>query len=478
MSQPSRRTSTKAEANPTDRLPPNSQDVERAIIGSILTSPDSCLIECIQKIKPGRLAFYDLRHQELYATMLQMWDEMEPIDLATLPTYLRDQNKLEGVGGLAYIAALPEVGMAVNLAYYIEILLEKYLGRKMIQTCTGIVQRVFDSEGEIEEILDEAERDIIKLGQERIKREMGTIKELVGQVIDRIEQYHQNQGALTGIGTGFIDFDKMTTGLHGGEMIVIAARPAVGKTSWAMNVAEHVALELKLPVGIFSLEMTALQLTERMVCSRARVNLKNIREGFMAERDMPRLVRACELIRNAPLFLDDSSGSTILQLRAQARQMWQAYGIKLFVIDYMQLLHAPLRRVENRQQEIAEISGGIKGLAKELDVPIIVLSQLNREPEKRGSGERPRLSDLRESGAIEQDADLVGLLHRDTKSKEDDEDTQEDYDVTPIKLHIAKQRNGPTGDVDLTFLRSITRFESAAKVSSEDVPPYRPPHAD
>jgi replicative DNA helicase len=277
---------------------------------------------------------------------------------------------------------------------------------------------------------------------------------------------------LTGIGTGFVDFDKMTTGLHEGEMVVIAARPSVGKTSLAMNIAEHVALELKIPTGVFSLEMTADQLVLRMLCSRSRVNLRSIRDGFLAERDFPKLTGAAGKLAAAPLIVDDTSALSILQLRARARRMKQQHGIQLFVIDYLQLLHSTSRKAENRQQEIADISGGIKALAKELAVPIIVLSQLNREVEKRaGEDAKPRLSDLRESGAIEQDADLVGLLYRETKSKDGEDDANEaEQDAIPMKLYIAKQRNGPTGDVALTFLKSYTRFESAAKVALEDVP--------
>jgi replicative DNA helicase len=273
---------------------------------------------------------------------------------------------------------------------------------------------------------------------------------------------------LTVICTGFVDFDKMTTGLHEGEMIVIAARPSVGKTSLAMNIAEHVALEQKIPTGVFSLEMTADQLVLRMLCSRARVNLRNIRDGFLAERDFPKLTGAAGKLAVAPLVIDDSSGLSILQLRAKARRMKQQHGIKLFVIDYLQLLNSTSRRAENRQQEIAEISGGIKALAKELGVPIIVLSQLNRELEKRGDDAVPRLSDLRESGAIEQDADMVGLLYKTKAKDEEDNSGESDQEAIPVKLLIAKQRNGPTGEVDLTFLKSYTRFESAAKVDSED----------
>jgi replicative DNA helicase len=253
-------------------------------------------------------------------------------------------------------------------------------------------------------------------------------------------------------------------------MVVIAARPSMGKTSLAMNIAEHVALEQKLPVGVFSLEMTAESLVLRMLCSRSRVNLRNIRDGFLAERDFPKLTGSAGKLANAPLFIDDSSGLSILQLRAKARRMAQQYGIKLFVIDYLQLLHSTARRAENRQQEIADISSGVKSLAKELNVPVIVLSQLNRELEK-DKNRKPRMSDLRESGSIEQDADLIGLLYK--PSSGDDEDSAapgEEQDAVPVNLLIAKQRNGPTGDVHLTFMKSYTRFENAAKISDDDVP--------
>jgi len=295
-------------------------------------------------------------------------------------------------------------------------------------------------------------------------------KELVKKAINTIEDFHQRQGMLTGIATGFVELDKMTSGLHGGEMIVVAARPSMGKTSLAMNIAEHVAIEQKLPVGVFSLEMTSESLVLRMLCSRSRVNLRSVREGFLAERDFPKLTGAAGKLANAPLFIDDSSGLSILQLRAKARRMQQQFGIKLFVIDYLQLLHSTARRAENRQQEIADISNGIKALAKELNVPVLVLSQLNRELE-REKNRKPRMSDLRESGAIEQDADLVGLLYKPNADEEENAAAnQAAEEAAPVNLLIAKQRNGPTGDVNLTFLKSYTRFESAAKVSDEDVP--------
>jgi replicative DNA helicase len=318
--------------------------------------------------------------------------------------------------------------------------------------------------------MDEVERDVLRISESRATGNVMGIKELVHKAINTVEDFHARKGMLTGVGTGFTDLDRMTSGLHPGEMVVVAARPSMGKTSLAMNIAEHVAVDLKLPVGVFSLEMTAESLVLRMLCSRARVNLRSVREGFLAERDFAPLTNAAGQLSGAPLFIDDTSGMSILQLRAKARRMCQQHGIKLFVVDYLQLLHSTSRRAqENRQQEIAEISSGIKALAKELDVPIIVLAQLNRELEKDKS-RKPRLSDLRESGSIEQDADLVGLLYKPATDDEDAPALEDQPDGIPVNLLIAKQRNGPTGDVNLTFLKPYTRFESAAKVSEEDIP--------
>jgi replicative DNA helicase len=453
-----------------DRLPPHSIEAEQGVLGCVLLAPAEGMGLCIEKLKRGSEVFYDLRHQSIFNLLAEMYDQKDAIDLITLQQKLKDRNQLDAIGGLTYLASLVDaVPSAANLEYYLGIVREKSLLRKMIQTCTGVVGRVYDYQGEVDALLDEIERDVLRISEERAETSSRTIKELVHKAINTIEEFHQRQGMLTGVGTGFTDLDKMTSGLHGGEMIVIAARPSMGKTSLAMNIAEHVAIELHLPVGVFSLEMTAESLVLRMLCSRSRVNLRNIREGFLAERDFPKLTGAAGKLASAPLFIDDSSGLSILQLRAKARRMYQQFGIKLFVIDYLQLLNSTSRRAENRQQEIADISNGIKALAKELNVPVIVLSQLNRELEKDKS-RKPRLSDLRESGAIEQDADLVALLYKPNSGDEEDGGGQE-QDAAPVNLYIAKQRNGPTGDVPLTFLKGFTRFESAAKVSAEDIPP-------
>ncbi|MBL9136765.1 MAG: replicative DNA helicase [Verrucomicrobiales bacterium] len=453
-----------------DRLPPHAPDAERGVLGCILISPNETIGECVRTIKAGPDAFYDLRHQAIYALVIKMYDDREPIDLITVQQRLRDAGQLEAIGGLAYLSQLADaVPSAANLSYYIEIVLEKHLLRRMLQTCTNVIGRVYECEDDVPALLDEVERDILHINEERERPETKSIKELVNSAITTIEELHARQGMLSGVSTGFPDLDKMTTGLHKGEMVVIAARPSMGKTSLAMNIAEHVAIDLQLPVGVFSLEMTAESLVLRMMCSRAEVNLRDVREGFLAERDFPRLTQAAGQIAGAPLLIDDTSGLSILQLRARARRMWQQSQIKLLVIDYLQLVHSDTRRAkDNRQQEISEISSGIKALAKELEIPIIILSQLNRDVEKDKS-RKPKLSDLRESGAIEQDADLVGLLYKPTTGDDDESVPRDEPGGVPVSLLIAKQRNGPTGDVPLTFLKRFTRFKPAAKVDPNDV---------
>jgi replicative DNA helicase len=406
--------------------------------------------------------------------LAEMYDRREGIDLLTVHQKLKDKQLLEQIGGIAYLSQLQDsVPSAANLSYYLEFVREKYLLRKMIQTCTEIVGRVYDYEGEVDQLVDEVERDVLKIAESRVQTGALPTKQLVDKAIGTIENYFSRKGVLNGLGTGFPDLDRMTDGLHGSEMIVIAARPSMGKTSLAMNIVEHVVLEQKLPCAVFSLEMSAEALILRMMCSIARVNLRSIREGFMSESDFPKLTSAAGRLANAPLFIDDSAGLSILQLRARARRLHQQHGVKLFVVDYLQLLHSTARRSqENRQQEIADISSGIKSLAKELKVPVLVLSQLNRELEKDKS-RKPRLSDLRESGAIEQDADVVGLLYKPNAGDDEDGAAAEEADGLAVNLLIAKQRNGPTGDINLTFLKNYTRFESAAKVSDEDIPEGR-----
>jgi replicative DNA helicase len=468
-----RQKAARGDARPTlDRLPPHALDMEQGVLGCQLLSPNECVGEVIEKLKgTGVEVHYDLRHQTVQTELFEMYDSRIPIDVITLQQRLKDKGLLDQIGGIAYLSQLQDsVPSAANLSYYLEIVQEKFLLRRMIATCTDVVGRVYDYEGDVEMLLDEVEKEILRINESRAQSTTSSVKELVGKAILTVENYFGRQGTLNGLGTGFPDLDRMTDGLHGSEMIVIAARPSMGKTSLAMNIVEHVVLEQNLPAGVFSLEMSAESLVLRMLCSIARVNLRSIREGFMSEADFPKLTSAAGRLAKAKLLIDDSAGLSILDLRARARRMHQQHGVKLFVIDYLQLLHSTSRRSQdNRQQEIADISSGIKALAKELKVPVLVLSQLNRELEKDKS-RKPRLSDLRESGAIEQDADVVGLLYKPNAGDDEDGAQAEEADGLPINLLIAKQRNGPTGDINLTFLKSYTRFESAAKVSDEDVP--------
>ncbi len=463
------------EALRADRLPPHSLEAEMGVLGCALMAPGEALGRCLERFKHGATVFYDLRHQVVFNALVELYDRQAVIDVVTVGQHLKDRNQLDAMGGFAYLSTLIDaVPSAASLDYYADIVREKFVLRRMIQTCTSIISRAYQEQSNVDGLLDEVERDILQVSEDRIEPPSRSIKELVSKAVTTIEDYFHRRGALTGLGTGLPDLDKMTGGLHGGEMIVIAARPSMGKTSLAMNIVEHVTVELRQAVGVFSLEMTAESLIMRMLCSLSRVNLRSIREGFMSERDFPKLITATGKLSNAGLYVDDTAGLSILQLRARARRMWQQFGVKLFVIDYLQLLHSTARRADqNRQQEISDISSGIKSLAKELNVPVIVLSQLNREVE-RDKSRKPRLSDLRESGAIEQDADLVGLLYKADPANpkkaaggEDEDEEATEADGAPVNLLIAKQRNGPTGDVNLTFLRSFTRFESASKIPED-----------
>lgn len=453
-----------------DRLPPHSIEAEQGVIGCALIAPSDCIGQCIERLKGGPESFYDLRHRTLYEVLVAMYDKKDPIDLITLGQKLKDSGQLDGVGGLQYLSELMDaVPSAANLAYYLEIVRDKHVLRRLLGTCTEVLSKVHGHEGTVDSLLDEVERDVLKISEDRAEIGNRSMKELVRTAVDMIQEFHQRKGGLTGLPTGFADLDKMTSGLQPGDMVVIAARPSMGKTSLAMNIAEHVAVEVGLPVGVFSLEMTSESLVMRMLTSLARVNSRMIRDGFLSEGDFRRLTAAAAKLSRAPVFIDDTPGLSILQLRARARRMWQQSDIKLFIIDYLQLLHSTSKKAaDSRQQEVAELSNGVKALAKELKVPVIVLCQLNRELEK-DKDRKPKLSDLRESGAIEQDADLVGLLYKPAQEEEDhrrdEQDPRDDgMAATPVNLLIAKQRNGPTGDVCLTFLKGITRYESASKI--------------
>jgi replicative DNA helicase len=436
---------------------PFSEDGEKGVLCSLLLSPREVADICVLRLRPD--AFYIPAHQIVYNLILEFGDKSKPIDFVSLKQALKDRNQLEEIGGPEGLSALFSfVPTAANASYYIDIVREKFVLRRLILACNKLSTQCYDQQGEIDPLLDDAEKEIFAITGEHVKTEIVPTKDLVMEAIEQIEKLYENRGSVTGLPTGFIEVDRMTNGLHAAEMIVIAARPSMGKTALAMNIAEHVSIDVGKPVAVFSLEMSSQQLVQRLLCSRAKVDLQHVRKGFLLERDFPNLTAAASQLAAAKIFIDDTPGLTITELRAKARRMKSQYDIELIVIDYLQLLRSMSRRAQdNRQLEISEISGGIKALAKELNLPIIVIAQLNRQPDTREGG-RPRLSDLRESGSIEQDADLVGLLVR-SDYYDTDDDAKNDI-ASEAELIIAKQRNGPTGDVPLTFLKKYTRFEA------------------
>lgn len=441
------------------RTLPHSSDAEQGVLGSMLISPNDVIGECVQQIKKEH--FHVPAHATIFEVLVELWDKKVPIDLITLTQTLKDRSLLDQVGGPAFVTSLfTFVPTAANVGYYLDIVREKHILRRVIASCTECVGRAYDDQDEVQNLLDEVEQKVFAITEDRRKAEMPSMKTHVMDALESIEKLYDRRGGITGLPTGFTELDKMTDGLHAAEMIVIAARPSMGKTALAMNIAEHVALNVRQAVAIFSLEMSSQQLVQRLLCSSARVNLARVRDGFLSERDFPNLTAAASKLSESLFFIDDTPGISILDLRAKARRLKAQHDIQLIVIDYLQLLKSNSRRAQdNRQLEIMEISSGVKALAKELAIPIIVLAQLNRKPDERGG--RPRLSDLRESGSIEQDADVVGLLVR-SEVYEDDEEAKQEK-AGEAELIIAKQRNGPVGEVPLTFLKQFTRFEDRSR---------------
>jgi replicative DNA helicase len=438
---------------------PASLDAEMGVLSSILLSPKDTLLDVIEK-GVSDTHFHHPAHGTIFGVLMDLWKASAPIDLLTVTQSLADRNLLEQIGGPAVLANIQTfLPTAANAEYYLDIVKEKYLLRQMISVCTTSAARCYEEQGDVKTLIDDVEKQIFTVSEARINDDkIKDIKFHVNDAIESIEKLYKNKGQVTGVPTGFKKFDEMTSGLHESEMIVIAARPSMGKTALAMNIAEHVSVDHNKPVGVFSLEMSSQQLVQRLLCSRARVNLQNVRNGFLGKGDSNNLTTAAAAYMQSKMYIDDTAGLSILELRAKARRLMDRHGLSLIVIDYLQLLKSPSKRgQENRQIEIAEISGGIKALAKELSIPIIVLAQLNRESEKRGDG-KPRISDLRESGSIEQDADVVGLLYRSAYYAKDEEEKAEKGGEA--ELIIAKQRNGPTGEVPLTFRSEFTRFET------------------
>ena len=443
------------------RALPNNTDAEKGVLSAMLQSPDEIATEAIQILDSN--AFYVPSHKVLYELIIKLSDEGKPIDAITLQESLMRENLLNKVGGPSAVLDLIDfVPDASHFEYYVDIVKEKHLLREIISTCTTCINSAYTHEGDASQILDLVEQNILDIGdKDQENTESLTMKDHVLSAIENIESMYENKGQIQGLATGFRDVDNLLNGLQPGQMIVIAARPSMGKTSLAMNIAEHVCVDQEKAVAVFSLEMTTQDLVQRLLCSRARVNSQKIRSGIPDSSDFPKLMKAAGELSKSKMLIDETPSISIIEMRAKARRMKQRDDIQLLVVDYLQLMQSTTRRAkDNRQIEISEISSGLKALAKELHIPVIVLAQVNRNPEERKGG-RPRISDLRESGSIEQDADVVGLLMRPERYADDD-DEKDDLEGEATFI-VAKQRNGPIGDVPLTFIDSQIRFADRAR---------------
>jgi len=435
----------------TARMMPESLAAEAAVLGSMVIDP-VCIGEVVESL--GRDSFYRIEHQMIFEAIVALYEKNrgDGIDGVLLRDELERRKQLEQVGGLEYLGKiLNSVPSSANITYYSGIVKDKQLLRELIQTATDILNEAYEVTGESIQKLDKAEQRIFAITDKRITGQAIGIKDLVTHAYELIEK--RDGKHVTGLATGFTALDQLSCGLQNGEMIIIAGRPSMGKTALALNIAENIGVLEKTPVAIFSLEMGQQQLAERFLCSVSQVESQLVRKGMLSTEHYSRLVDACSILSSAPIFIDDTSSLTPLELRSKARRLKSQHDIKCIFIDYLQLMHMGTR-VESRQQEITTISRYLKALARELNIPVVVLSQLNRSPEGR-TDHLPRMSDLRESGSIEQDADVVMLLHREDYYHSGDKEYQPNNIANVI---IAKQRNGPTGTIDLTFLDRFTKF--------------------
>lgn len=438
-------------------LPPHSIEAEEAIISAILHD-NSTLMDIVDILMPED--FYRSAHQRIFSAMLDLYGRGEPVDLVTLTDALKSKGHLDAVGGVSSIVQILEsVPIAVNAAHYARIIHDKGRLRRLIEKANDIVKRCFEDQGEVDGILDFAESAVFEISDTRKKPGFNHIRSLIDRNIDKLEERQGNRTLLTGIPTGFSGLDNLTSGFQRSDMIILAARPSMGKTALALNIVRNAAVDHHIPCAIFSLEMSKEQLSMRMLCAEARIDSARLRDGFFSDDDWDRLTHAAGVLSEAPIYIDDSSEITPMTIRAKARRLKMEKELGLIVIDYLQLMKSAVSN-DRRDLEISEISRSTKSLARELDVPIVALSQLNRKLEER-SDKRPQLSDLRESGALEQDADVVTFIYRDEVYNRDENNPNRGK----AEIIVAKHRNGPTGLVPLTFLKSYTRFENPAPES-------------
>ncbi|KRK88637.1 replicative DNA helicase [Lentilactobacillus sunkii] len=447
-----------------NELPPQNIDAEKAVLGSIFLSTDA-LVESMEFLEPDD--FYKHSHQIIYKDMVELNDRDEAIDVVTITNILTEQNNLEDVGGMEYIADLAgSVPTAANVTYYAKIVKDKAILRRLIQTATNIVTNSYNTDDDVTTVLDDAERDIMNVAENRTMSGFKPIKEVLNNAFNEIDRLSQEGDAVTGLSTGYPELDKITTGLHSDELIILAARPAVGKTAFALNLAQNVGTKTDKTVAIFSLEMSAESLVNRMLCAEGSIDANHLRTGQLTEDEWQNLVVAMGSLSRANIYMDDTAGIKMSEIRAKCRRLAKESGnLGLVVVDYLQLIEGS--NAENRQQEVSGISRQLKKLAKELHVPVIALSQLSRGVEQR-QDKRPVLSDIRESGSIEQDADIVAFLYRDDYYRDEDDDSDDsgsegeddENNVGEVEVIIEKNRSGPRGTVKLLFVKSYNKFSS------------------
>ncbi|MFA5098350.1 MAG: replicative DNA helicase [Candidatus Margulisiibacteriota bacterium] len=436
-----------------DRLPPQDLNAEQSVVGCMLLDKNA-IIRVVEMLRPD--SFYRDAHRYIFEAILNLFDKNEPVDIVTVTAELRKTDRLDSVGGSVYISDLLNcVPTAANVEYYAKIVAEKAVLRRLIEAGTKIVAEAFEDPENVDAVLDDAEKSIFEIALKRSRQGFQKIDALLKSVLNKIDQLYGKKESLIGIPTGYPDLDSMTGGLQNSELIIIAARPSVGKTALALNIAQNVAVKHKLPVAIFSLEMSKEALAQRLLCSESEVDAQKLRAQTLSDAGWKRLTRAIGRLSEASIWIDDTAAISATEIRAKARRMKIERGLSLVIIDYMQLIQARFRS-ENRVQEMSEIARALKTMARELDVPVIALSQLSRAVEQR-QVRIPRLSDLRESGEIEQTADLVLFIHRDDYNNPNSEK------ANTAEIIIAKQRNGPTGSVDLVFRKEYTKFESKSQ---------------
>jgi len=456
---------TAREARPKfERTPPQNIPAERAVLGAMLVNPEAVAIAFeVLRDDPAELFYVDV-HQHIFAAMIALFSNRVKVDEVTVAEQLVRDGHLEAAGGYSHLAELIGAApLSSSVEYYAQIVLDNAILRKLITSCTRIASDAYTHEGEVSDLLDNAESAIFKVAEYRQLTSITQVSELIEDTIRRIEELKKSGSHVTGLATGFHELDMLLSGLQPSDMIVVAARPSVGKTALALNIARHVAVQLQKSALIYSLEMSKEQLMLRFFCMQGNLDFRGLREGYLSDKGFQRIQQAADKLSRAKIFIDDTPNITVLDIRARARRHAQQHDLDLIIIDYLQLMSGR-RRAESRQVEIAEISRGIKGLARELRLPVVALSQLSREAERDESG-IPKLSHLRESGAIEQDADVVLMLA--LPRKEEEEKIKEGR----IRLRVAKQRNGPTGKVDLLFDRRHQRFKSLAAPGRAPEPP-------